>query len=161
MTTADYVLLAANLLIVIPLSVVTLAVLDSSSPFGMKFGLRTRVIVSGVIAAAAIWTFVIDAWPATIFLLLWLARRHLLDLWFGRRLGYRWTAALYAGVTFGCFALPLFLESQRADLAGRIALIILAALGLLLAYGVAIFLLRSLGGEYDRTPATTDVRPPR
>jgi hypothetical protein len=76
-------------------------------------------------------------------------------------MGHRWSAVHYAALSVGLMALPLYVEFQVADLTGRVATVILTALGLLFAYGVAVFLLRSLAGEYDRSPAKTDIRPPK
>ena len=59
-----YVLLAANMLVVVPISVLLFITIDPGSPFGMMSRRPTQMIVSAVIAAGAIWTFAIGAWPA-------------------------------------------------------------------------------------------------
>lgn len=158
---ADGILLAAAMLIVLPLGVLTFAVLESGAPLGMRSGARSRYAVSLVMVIAAAWAFVTGSWPLTALLRLLLARRHFLAIWFRRQLGNRWSALFIAISNMAIFALPLYLAFQQADLVGRIWIVVLSVTGLVLAYGVAVFLLRTLAGEYDQTPAKTDIRPSR
>jgi hypothetical protein len=160
-TLADLVLLAATMLIVIPLSVLTFVVLESDSPFGLGFRSRSRYAISVGMFVAAVWAVIAGIWPIAILLLPLLARRHFLGIWFRRRLGHRWSAVFIATLNMAIFALPLYLFFTQADLVGRFWIVALSLAGLLLGYGVAVFLLRSLAGEYDQTPAKTDVRPSR
>lgn len=124
--------------------------------------IRQRLLTSVLIVLVAVVALATGNWPVTLLLLVLLVRRHVIQtLWLRRLLGHRWSAALFTLLTLGFVGWPLYILFEGADASGRTWIVIATAAVIALTYGLMLFLLRSLAGEYDRSPAKTDIRPPK